>query len=161
MVGVAGDGTWSHVVRDIEDIVARALASLHLGDRPFAQPPDHGGSMLNVPGRSRRLRWWRGLPVVDYGRRERGGRSSHGNNGRNLDSGVATVGFDSGLPEGGLGKDPSFGAPAATGDVLRVRCCDYDGSQLARGVGSRAHRQLGGEDHDGRVGGCGSRSFDE
>ena len=38
MVDVAGDGTWSHVVRDIEDIVARALASLHLGDRPFAQP---------------------------------------------------------------------------------------------------------------------------
>ena len=117
--------------------------------------------MLNVPGRGRRLRWWRGLPVVDYGRRERGGRSSHGNNGRNLDSGVATVGFDSGLPEGGLGKDPSFGAPAATGDVLRVRCCDYDGGQLARGVGTRAHRQLGGEDHDGRIGGCGSGSFDE
>ena len=117
--------------------------------------------MLNVPGRSRRLRWWRGLPVVDYGRRERGGRSSHGDNGRDLDSGIATVGFDSGISSLCLGKNPSFGTLAASGDVLRVRCCDYDGGQLARGVGSRAHRQLGGEDHDGRVGGCGSRSFDE
>ena len=41
MVDVAGDKTWSHVVRDIEDIVARALASLHLGGRPFGQPSDH------------------------------------------------------------------------------------------------------------------------
>ena len=41
MVDVAGDGTWSHVVRDIKDIVARALASLHRGGRPFAQSPDH------------------------------------------------------------------------------------------------------------------------
>ena len=40
MVDVAGDGTWSRVVRDIKDIVARALASLHRGGRPFAQSPD-------------------------------------------------------------------------------------------------------------------------
>ena len=41
MVDVAGDGTWSRVVRDIKDIVACALASLHRGGRPFAQSPDH------------------------------------------------------------------------------------------------------------------------
>tara|TARA_B100000513_G_scaffold86723_1_gene36125 strand:- start:2978 stop:3238 length:261 start_codon:yes stop_codon:yes gene_type:complete len=59
VVDVAGDGTWSHVVREIKDIVASALASLHRGGRPLAQSPGHLCGMLDLPGRSRRLRWWR------------------------------------------------------------------------------------------------------